>query len=1044
MATMAKNVIVAGAENQPIMLEKGMYDSWKTRIWVYIQGKEISSPEQKRPQTLEHLTPREKLRKSCDIKATIILLLGLLVDIYTLVNHHKTTKEIWDRVKELMEGMELTLQERESKLYDDFDRFTQNEVAKTSEIFMASLSPVGSINGDTVGPTYGSNILSEVPHYNTYHEMDVLNSVAQETKYTKHLVSNNDSYDEITSDINVISYTDYMITIENDDAQYVPPSEQDNAIILSIIEQMKSQVERSTLKGKSQVTPNETTLLDSKFQKLADENVSLTRALKHVETLQELLEQDRALKPIDENLDYACKFVYRIQELLVYVTASCPFTQSGNKKWALATSHQRNNKPYVDTSGISKTVVNNTQQYVEKQNTQKIDNTLLPSTRRVSYTNASGSQPKSNTRNDRIQRPSSRSENNKVKAQHRNFKPSSNKNNYVSDCNANVKNLDLSLSYANIVEVVLWYLDSGCSKHMTGQRDKLINFVSKFIDTVRFGNDHFAAIMVGKFCDSDIEVAFRKQLCFVRNLDGVDLLSGLVEAARTMLIFSKSPLFLWAEAVATVEDPSKLKPKVDIGIFIGYLPSKKAYRIYNKRTRMIIETIHVLFDELTQTAYEQFSSGPELQPLTSRHISLGLILNQAASTSTKHPSNNDLDLLFQLMFDEYLKPPSVSTNVSIATLCPLNTAVASSSTTIEQDAPSPSTLLTTKTKTNPIQATNVEEPNNEDTKFDSDTFTNPFAYPVTSSAKSSSRIDPLTNQVASTSAKPPSKNDLDLLFQPMFDEYFKHSPSGVSMYVSPATLPPPDTAGASPSTTIEQDAPSPSTLLTTKTTTNLILATNVKEPNNKDAEFDSDTFTNPFAPLVTSSAESSSRIFLLSHKFVKGAVDLTLFTQKEGEHILLNPRGIFINQSKYALEMLKKYGLENSDVVDTPMVERSKLDEDPQGTPVDPTHYRTMLTNYGFDFNKIPLYNDSKSVIALSCNTIQHSRTKHIAARYHFIKEQVENKVVELYFVKTSYQLADIFTKALARERFKFLINRLGMQSIMPKELKSLAESEEE
>ncbi|GJW88043.1 hypothetical protein Tco_0163383 [Tanacetum coccineum] len=116
------------------------------------------------------------------------------------------------------------------------------------------------------------------------------------------------------------------------------------------------------------------------------------------------------------------------------------------------------------------------------------------------------------------------------------------------------------------------------------------------------------------------------------------------------------------------------------------------------------------------------------------------------------------------------------------------------------------------------------------------------------------------NQVASTSAKPPSKNDLDLLFQPMFDEYFKHSPSGVSMYVSPATLPPPDTAGASPSTTIEQYAPSPSTLLTTKTTTNPILATNVKEPNNKDAEFDSDTFTNPFAPLVTSSAELSSRI----------------------------------------------------------------------------------------------------------------------------------------------------------------------------------------
>ncbi|GJT62266.1 hypothetical protein Tco_1005799 [Tanacetum coccineum] len=90
------------------------------------------------------------------------------------------------------------------------------------------------------------------------------------------------------------------------------------------------------------------------------------------------------------------------------------------------------------------------------------------------------------------------------------------------------------------------------------------------------------------------------------------------------------------------------------------------------------------------------------------------------------------------------------------------------------------------------------------------------------------------------------------------------------------------------------------------------------------------------------------------------------------------------------------------------------------------------------------LYCDSKSAIALSCNTVQHSRTKHIAVRYHFIKEQVENEIVELYFVKTAYQLVDIFTKALGRERFEFLLNRLGMQSITPEELKSLAESEEE
>nr|GFA96962.1 Gag-Pol polyprotein [Tanacetum cinerariifolium] len=105
---------------------------------------------------------------------------------------------------------------------------------------------------------------------------------------------------------------------------------------------------------------------------------------------------------------------------------------------------------------------------------------------------------------------------------------------------------------------------------------------------------------------------------------------------------------------------------------------------------------------------------------------------------------------------------------------------------------------------------------------------------------------------------------------------------------------------------------------------------------------------------------------------------------------------------------------------------------------------RSQLSDYGLAFNKIPMYYDNKSAIALCCNNVQHSQSKHIDIRYHFIKEQVENGVIELYFVNTEYQLADLFTKALGRDMIDFLTNKLGMRSFMPKTLKKLMNGEDE
>ncbi|GJY05562.1 hypothetical protein Tco_0371502 [Tanacetum coccineum] len=141
------------------------------------------------------------------------------------------------------------------------------------------------------------------------------------------------------------------------------------------------------------------------------------------------------------------------------------------------------------------------------------------------------------------------------------------------------------------------------------------------------------------------------------------------------------------------------------------------------------------------------------------------------------------------------------------------------------------------------------------------------------------------------------------------------------------------------------------------------------------------------------------------------------------------------------------------------MVVRTKLDEDLQGKLVDATHYCGMigslmyLTSSGPNLvfvvcmcGRIALtaYADADHAGCQDTHRSTSGRSKHIDIQYHFIKEQVKNGVVELYFVQTEYQLADIFTKALLKKRFKFLINKLGMGSMSPETLKHLVEENEE
>nr|GEV58932.1 retrovirus-related Pol polyprotein from transposon TNT 1-94 [Tanacetum cinerariifolium] len=545
----------------------------------------------------------------------------------------------------------------------------------------------------------------------------------------------------------------------------------------------------------------------------------------------------------------------------------------------------------------------------------------------------------------------------------------------------------------------------------------------------------------------------------------------LIEAARTMLIYAQAPLFLWAEAVATACYTQNL----------SIAPTKKAFWIYNRCTRRIVETIHVDFDELKVMAFEQSSSRLALNEMTLATISSGLVPKPSSSTPYVPPSRNDWDLLFQLLFDELLTPPPSVDPLApevialIADVIPpiqIESTSSPSSTIVDQAAPSPSKSQTTPETQSPVIPQDVEE----------DIHDIEVAHMGNDPLFVSTRLK--LHELALfyyydaflTSVKP--KTYKDALTQSCWIEAMQEELNEFERLEVWELVPRPDKVMVNTLKWIYKvKLDELGGILKNKA---CLVARGYRQKEGMD-------FEESFA-LVT--RLEAIRIFLAyaAHK--------NLISQ--------SPRDIFINQSKYALESLKKYGFESCDPVDTPMVEKSKLDEDKEGKAVDPSHYcgmistliyltasrpdlqfaicmcarliswsskrqksaaissikakyialsgccaqillmRSQLTDYGLGFNKIPMYCDDKSAIALCCNNVQHSRSKHIDIRYHFIKEQVENGVIELYFVNTKYQLVDLFTKALGRNKIEFLINKLSMRNFTPETLKQLTDEVDE
>nr|GEW10235.1 retrovirus-related Pol polyprotein from transposon TNT 1-94 [Tanacetum cinerariifolium] len=517
--------------------------------------------------------------------------------------------------------------------------------------------------------------------------------------------------------------------------------------------------------------------------------------LKHlkesVATLREIVEEAKVERPLDGSVASACLYTKHSQELLGYVIRTC--LKDFNKRDKKQATTPLNRKKQVTFADQCETSNTNTQKHVVQQITQKTNVLVLPSTGVDSCTDASGSKPRSNTKKNKISAAKS------------------------------------------------------CVKHMTEDRSWLKNFIKKFIRTVRFRNDHFGAIMgygdyvignnvisrvyyveglghnlffVGKFCDFDLEVEFKKHSCYVCDMNGFELIKGscssnlytisdedmmksslisllskasktkswlwhrhlnhlnfgtindlarkdlqiqvglnktvrfirtdndtefvnhdlthyyksvvifhqksvprtpqqndvverrnrtLVEAARTMLIFSKALMFLWAEAVATA--------------------------CYTQN-RSLIHTRH------NKIPYELYRTRSYFSD--ARANKFRLVPNLVPASPYVPPTNKDLEILFQPMFDEYLEPPRVDRPASFASavLVPVNSADTPSSTIIDQDAPSPSHSSSSLALQPPcshqgIAAKYTLMDENPFAPIDKDPFINIFSLEPTSAASSS-------------------------------------------------------------------------------------------------------------------------------------------------------------------------------------------------------------------------------------------------------------------------------------------------------------------
>nr|GEW11477.1 hypothetical protein [Tanacetum cinerariifolium] len=934
------------------------------------------------------LSPTEAIQADCDVKATNIILQGLPLEVYALVSNHKVAKELWERIQMLMQGTSLTKQERECKLSDEFDKLVYKKEESLCDYYLIF-----------------SLFLNDMNIYNMKLEQFKVN--------TKFLNTLPPEWSKFVTNVKLVR--DLHIT--------------------NYASQARSR------------TPLLLTYPSNDFQSSVNHNVyNPSSSMPHVEYAPAVYQQSEFSSPNTRLV------------VLVFQKGDDPI-DSINHMMSFLTSEEE--LEFLADPGIAE---NSSTQYAVTNNAAYQADDLDA---------------------------------------------------YDSDCD------EFNSAKIALMANLSHYGSNNLAEGLVRGLPKL-----------KFEKDHLcSACAMGK----SMKKSYKPKSADTNQNKLYLLHMDLCRPMRTESVNRKND----------TENLGKLQPRADIGIFICYAPIKKAFKIYHRRTRRIVETIHIDFDELTAMASEHSSSRPAVNEMTPATISLGLVQKSSSSTPYVLPLRNDWDLLFQPMFDELLNPPPSVDHQAPKVIAPINDVIppvqddstgSPSSTTIDQDAPSVSKSHTTAETQSSVIPQEVEEDNIdievahirndllfgvpilEVTYVQSSSTASPHQivqpdHPIPQHTSKWTQDHPLNNIIVEP------KTYKDALTQSCWIDAMQEELNEFERLEVWELVPRPDKVMVITLKWIYKvKLDELGGILKNK---DRLVARSYRQEEGIDFEesFASVARLEGIRIFLAYAAHKNMVVYQMDVKtaFLNGNLREEVYvSQPDGFVDQDNPNHVYkLKKDLYGLKQAPRAWNDNDLLLDSSVALTAFANADHAGCQdthrstsgsvqflgerpfanadhagCQDTHrstsgsvqflgerriswsskrqksaaissteaeyialsgccaqilwMRSQLSDYGLGFNKIPMYCYNKSVIALCCNNVQHSRSNHIDIRYHFIKERVENGVIELYFINTEYQLADLFTKALGLDRIEYLINKLGMRSFMPETLIQLMDEVEE